>query len=91
MALALLAGAGWASFVLISPRVARSVGDGALALALVVASLFALPFALSAGGLERLDLGLFAGALAVALLSTALPMTLEFEALQRMTPLEPTA
>src|SRR5207244_5014856 len=61
--LALAAGAGWASFVLISPRAARAVGGAALAV----------------------DLGLLAGALAVAILSTALPLSLEFEALRRMT------
>ena len=83
--LALAAGAGWASFVLISPRVGRAVGGGGLALAMLAASLFTLPFELAAGGLGRLDLGVLAGALAVAILSTALPLTLEFEALRRMT------
>lgn len=83
--LALVAGAGWAGFVLISPRVARDVGDSGLALGMVVAAVLTLPFALGAGGLERLDPVLVAGALAVAVLSTALPLTLEFEALQRMT------
>ena len=83
--LALLAGLGWASFVLLSPRVARNVGDAGLALAMAAASLFTLPLALTAGGLERLDPWLLAGALAVATLSTALPLSLEFEALKRMT------
>jgi inner membrane transporter RhtA len=83
--LALAAGAGWASFVLISPRVGRALGNPGLALAMGVASLLTLPFALLAGGLERLDLGLLAGALVVAVLSTALPLSLEFEALKRMT------
>ena len=83
--LALAAGAGWASFVLLSPRVARAVGGAGLALAMPVACLFTLPFVLVAGGLERLDLGLLVGALAVAILSTALPLSLEFEALRRMT------
>ena len=82
--LALAAGAGWASFVLISPRVGRAVGGGGLALAMLAASLFTLPFELAAGGLGRLDVGVLAGALAVAILSTALPLTLEFEALRRM-------
>ncbi len=83
--LALAAGVGWAAFVVLSPRVARGVGGAGLALAMAVASLFTLPFALVAGGLERLDLALLAGALAVAILSTALPLSLEFEALRRMT------
>ena len=82
--LALAAGAGWASFILISPRVGRDVGGSGLALAMGVAGLFVLPFELAAGGLGRLDLGLLAGALAVAILSTALPLSLEFEALRRM-------
>ena len=84
VALALAAGTGWASFILLSPRVARDVGGG-LALAMVAAALFTLPFGLLAGGLEQLDPWLLAGALAVAVLSTALPYALEFEALRRMT------
>jgi inner membrane transporter RhtA len=83
--LALAAGAGWATVVLISPRAGRAVGGSALAMAMLVAGLFTLPFALAAGGLERLDPALLAGALAVAIFSTALPLSLEFNALQRMT------
>jgi inner membrane transporter RhtA len=83
--LALAAGAGWASFVLLSPRVARGVGDAGLALGTAVAGLFTLPFALVVGGLEQLDPALLGGALVVAVLSTALPLSLEFAALKRMT------
>jgi inner membrane transporter RhtA len=83
--LALAAGAGWASFVLIGPRVGRAVGSAGLALAMLAAGLFTLPFALAARGLERLDPAVLAGALGVAVLSTALPLSLEFEALRRMT------
>ncbi len=83
--LALAAGAGWASFIVISPRVARGVGSAGLALAMGVAAIFTLPFARAAGGLEQLAPWLLAGALAVAVLSTALPLSLEFEALRRMT------
>lgn len=82
--LALAAGAGWASFVVISPRVARDVGGAALALAMGVAAVFTLPFGVAAGGLQHLDWPLLAGALAVASLSTALPLSLEFEALKRL-------
>jgi inner membrane transporter RhtA len=83
--LALAAGAGWAGFILLSPRVAAGVGGSGLALAMTVAAVFTLPFALGSGGLARVDPGLLLGALAVAVLSTALPLTLEFEALRRMT------
>jgi inner membrane transporter RhtA len=97
--LALVAGAGWASFVLLSPPVARRVGGAGLALAMAAGAAFTLPFGLASGGLEQLELGLLAGALAVAILSTALPYALEFEALKRLTAraygvlvtLEPTA
>jgi inner membrane transporter RhtA len=82
--LALAAAAGWACFILISPRVASGVGSSGLALATLVASLFTLPFALVACGLDRLDPALLAATLAVAILSTALPLSLEFEALKRM-------
>jgi inner membrane transporter RhtA len=85
--LALLAGVGWASFVLMSRHVGRSVSGGSgLALAMLAASIFTLPVELVSGGLGQLDIGLLAAALAVAILSTALPLSLEFEALKRMTP-----
>ena len=84
---ALAAGLGWAIFILISPRVAERVGGTGLATAMGVAGLFTLPFGFVAGGFDRLDPWLLAGALAVAILSTALPLSLEFEALRRMTPL----
>jgi len=85
VALAAAAGAGWAGFVLISPRVAGRVGSVGLALAMGVAAVFTVPFELATGGLGRLDIGVLAGALAVAIFSTALPLSLEFEALRRMT------
>jgi inner membrane transporter RhtA len=85
VALAFAAGVGWASFIVISPRVASAVGDVGLAVAMLVGALFSLPFALATGGLGHLNPGLIAAALAVAILSTALPLSLEFEALQRMT------
>ena len=85
VALALAAGAGWATFVVISPRVGARIGRVGLSLAMGVAALFTLPFELVAGGLDRLDLGVLAGALVVAIFSTTLPLSLEFEALRRMT------
>jgi inner membrane transporter RhtA len=85
VALALAAGGGWATFILMSPPVARRVGGVGLGLAMGVAAVFTLPFGVAAGGLERLDPNVLAGALAVAIFSTALPLSLEFEALRRMT------
>lgn len=85
--LALAAGAGWAGIVVLSRRVGQRVtGNAGLAFAMVAATTFALPVELVSGGLERLDAGLLAAAAVVAVLSTALPLSLEFEALKRVTP-----
>ncbi|HJP89520.1 MAG TPA: EamA family transporter [Candidatus Limnocylindrales bacterium] len=85
--LALVAGAGWAGIVVLSRRVGQRVtGNAGLAFAMVAATAFALPFELAIGGLEHLDLELLGAAAVVAVLSTALPLSLEFEALKRVTP-----
>jgi inner membrane transporter RhtA len=52
---------------------------------MTVATVFTLPFELVAGGLQRVNPALLGGALLVAVMSTALPLTLEIEALKRMT------
>ena len=86
VALAGAAGLCWAGFTVMSQRIGRVLpGNSGLALAMLVAAVVVLPVELAVGGLGGLDLGLLAGALAVAVLSTALPLSLEFEALKRMT------
>ena len=86
VALAGAAGLCWAGFIVMSRRVGRALaGRSGLAIAMVVAALVVLPVELVVGGLGNLDLGLLAAALAVAVLSTAVPLSLEFEALKRMT------
>lgn len=87
VALALLAGAFWAAYILLSARVGQSFsgGDG-LALAMVVAVLPIAPFGIAQGGGELLVIGVLAAAFAVAMLSSAIPYTLELEALRRMPP-----
>jgi inner membrane transporter RhtA len=85
VALAGAAGLCWAAFTVLSKRIGRALpGHSGLAIAMVVAALAVLPVELVVGGLGGLDLGLLAGALAVATLSTALPLSLEFQALKRM-------
>jgi inner membrane transporter RhtA len=87
VALALVAGAGWAGMVVLSRKVGRVVtGHAGLALAMLAGAAFALPFELVVGGLARLDIAILAGTAVVAVLSTALPLSLEFEALKRVTP-----
>ena len=69
-----------------SQRIGQALpGNSGLAIGMAVAALVVLPVELAVGGLGALDLGLLAAVLAVAILSTALPLTLEFEALKRMT------
>jgi inner membrane transporter RhtA len=84
-ALALLAGAFWAAYIVLSARVGRSFAGGqGLALAMVVASALLLGPGIAAGGAELLDPGLLAAGFAVAMLSSAIPYSLELEALRRL-------
>ncbi len=86
VALAGVAGLCWAGFTVMSQRIGRALpGNSGLAIGMVVAALVVLPVEVVVGGLGGLDLGLLGAALAVAILSTAVPLSLEFEALQRMT------
>jgi inner membrane transporter RhtA len=83
--LAAIAAAGWARFILLSRRVGQAFpGGSGLALGMVVAATFLMPFGLPGARAALLDPLLLAGALAVAVLSTALPFALEFEALKRL-------
>jgi inner membrane transporter RhtA len=83
--LAAVAGAGWARFILLSRRVGQAFpGSSGLALGMVVAAIFLVPFGIAGARAALLDPLLLAGALAVAVLSTTLPFALEFAALQRL-------
>lgn len=83
--LALLAGAFWAMYILLSVRVGRVFPGGVgLALATGVAAVLLLPLSiLQAGKVLFQPLLLLAGA-GVGLLSTALPYSLEMEALRHL-------
>jgi inner membrane transporter RhtA len=85
IAFALAAAVGWACYILLSQRVGRIVpGPSGLAFALAIAGVALLPFGVaSAGARLLLPHNLFAGTL-VAVLSTAIPFSLEFAALRRL-------
>jgi inner membrane transporter RhtA len=84
-ALALLAGGFWAAYIVLSARVGQSFEGGeGLAIAMVVASGLLLVPGLVDGGGELLDPGLLAAGFAVAMLSSAIPYSLELEALRRL-------
>lgn len=85
IACALLAGAGWAGYILLHVRVGRAfAGNAGLALAMGVATLAVLPFGVPTIGAVRGDPGLLLAGAGVALLSTAIPFSLEHAALKRL-------
>jgi inner membrane transporter RhtA len=83
--LALLAGSFWAAYILLSQRVGQAFPGGhGLALAMVVATLLLAPVGIADGGGALLDPSILAMGAAVAMLSSAIPYSLELEALRRL-------
>jgi inner membrane transporter RhtA len=85
VALALLAGVFWGAYILLNARLGRVFPGGTgLALAMCVATLAVAPLGIVEGGRHLLDgESLLAGA-AIGLLSSAIPYSLEVEALRRI-------
>jgi inner membrane transporter RhtA len=85
LAFAFGAAAAWAAYILLAKRMLAdwAVGPG-LALTLLVAALLLAPFGLAAGGSDLLDLRVLALGLAVAVLGSVLPFTLELGALRQL-------
>ena len=85
VALALLAGCLWAAYILLSARVGRVFpGGSGLALAMIVAAALLLPVGVADAGADLLVPWILAAGGAVAILSSAIPYSLELEALRRM-------
>lgn len=83
--LALTAGALWATYILLSVKVGKALPGGAgLALAMTIGAVVLLPIGIGAGGAQLLSPHLLLIGLGVALLSSALPYSLELEALRWM-------
>ncbi|MHB8625410.1 MAG: EamA family transporter [Aggregatilineales bacterium] len=83
--LALGAGVLWAAYIISSERVGRFFpGGNGLALALCVGSIVLLPFGVLSAGPALLNLGSLAIGFGVAMLSSAIPFSLELEALRRL-------
>jgi inner membrane transporter RhtA len=85
LAFAGLAGAGWACYILLSQRVGRAFArrDG-LALASVVGAAVVLPAGLVGAGSALLDWRVVATGAGVGILASAIPYSLELEALRRL-------
>ncbi len=85
VALALLAGCFWAAYILVNARVGRDFEDASgLALAMCVAAVVMVPVGIASGGARLLRPALLAQGAAVGLLSSAIPYSLELEALRRI-------
>ena len=85
VALALVAGALWAAYILLSVRVGRVFPDGSgLAPAMVAAAVALVPVGVADGGADLLVPEVLAVGAGVAILSSAIPYSLEMEALRRM-------
>jgi inner membrane transporter RhtA len=83
--LALLGGAFWAAYILLSARIGRTIpGGSGLAMAMAVTAVVTLPFGIVASERIAADPRVLITALAVALLSSVIPFSLELEALRRI-------
>lgn len=85
VALALLAGGFWAAYILLSVRVGRAFpGGSGLALAMMVATVPLAPIGIAEGGADLITPSVLAVGVGVGMMSSAIPYTLELEALRRL-------
>jgi len=83
--LALLAGGFWAGYIVMGSAVSKVVEGGtAVTVGMFVAALLFVPFGFTSGGFEKLNLSLSISAIAIALFSSAIPFTLEMNALHKI-------
>lgn len=83
-ALALAAGGCWALYIVFGQAAGRSGGPTAVALGMTVAALLVAPFGIAQAGADLLVPATLVAGLAVAVMSSALPYSLEMFALTRM-------
>ncbi len=85
VAFALTAGAFWGIYILLSARVGRGPsGLGGLSVAMVVAAVILIPIGVIDGGVDLLHPATLVIGFSVAMLSSAIPYTVELEALRRL-------
>jgi inner membrane transporter RhtA len=85
VALALLAGCFWAAYILLSARTGSIFPGGTgLVIALCVGTVALVPVGIASGGAALLDPKLLLAGFAVAMLSSAVPYSLELEALRKL-------
>ncbi|WP_374469404.1 DMT family transporter [Phenylobacterium sp.] len=84
IAAALCAAGSWAGYILIGRHAAEAFGRSTSALSTAVAMLFVLPVGVAHAGAALLDVSLLPLALVVALVSVAIPFSLELFAMPRL-------
>lgn len=85
VALAGIAGACWAGYILLGQRLGRAFpGNAGLALGCAVGAVAVAPYGIADGGAALLHPAVLAAGCGVALLSSAVPYSLEIAALRRM-------
>jgi inner membrane transporter RhtA len=83
--LALLAGAFWAAYIILGARVSKVLDDGdAVTVGMIFATLVVFPFGIVSSGMHRLSALLLLKGAGLALLSSAIPFTLEMSALRKI-------
>lgn len=83
---ALLAGAGWGTYVIIGKRAGNALGSSTPALGMIIGALVVLPFGIAEAGPALLSPTLLPTALLVAALSSAIPFAFEMVALRGLQP-----
>jgi inner membrane transporter RhtA len=84
LACALAAAVAWAAYILCGRAASASFGGSTASLATAIAAVLVLPFGIAQAGSALLNPSLLPMALLVALLSTAIPFSLELYALPRL-------
>lgn len=83
--LALLAGVFWAGYIVMGGRISKIMDGGkAVTIGMIFASVLVLPFAIGDGLLTQLKPWVLLSGFALALLSSAIPFTLEINALRKI-------
>ena len=84
IAFALMGAVFWAAYIITGQRLSHLDGGQAVSLGLAIGALAVLPFGLVAAGRTLLDPGLLATGIVVAVLSSAVPYSLEIFALRHL-------
>jgi inner membrane transporter RhtA len=85
VAMAFAAGVCWAAYIVLGGHLSRLLSGGtAVSIGMLVGALAVVPYAAAKGGFANLTAGRFAAGVGVALLSSAVPYTLEMIALKAL-------